>query len=42
MAHRPLPEPRWRWWVGAAAEMALLFAFLILGVLLAGLQPPTP
>lgn len=38
MAHRIEPEPRWRMWIGAAAEMAVLLLIVVFGVLLASVK----
>ncbi|MGH2512210.1 MAG: hypothetical protein ACRDGQ_05945 [Candidatus Limnocylindrales bacterium] len=39
MAHRPTAEPRWRWWLGAAVEMAVLAFLVLVVVVLASLAP---
>lgn len=36
MAH--LPEPRWRWWAGALAEMAVLLFAVAVVLVIAGLN----
>jgi hypothetical protein len=36
-AHQPVPEPRWRWWIGAVAEMAVLLSIVALGLAVAGM-----
>lgn len=39
MAHLIEPEPRWRWWVGAAGEVAVLLLIVAFVVGLSSLQP---